>query len=167
MRMPFAIVAMSVVAETGLGVGLLAAVGAGVGLGVAVGTAVGTSVGLAVGAVGVAVASAVVVAAVRLGRVATVWACAFFASFVRGCQAENGSGRKGEAATSTSSRTAMTPKVQAIDRFTIVPIGRRRNKHNASRTRRDYAAWGGSDANEPSYVSGWLNHRRVQSHPTS
>jgi hypothetical protein len=56
---------------------------------------------------------------------ATIWACARFANFDRGCQAENGPGRNGEAATSTSSRTAMIPMLQAINRFTIVPFGRR------------------------------------------
>jgi hypothetical protein len=162
--MPFAIVVMSIAVETGLGVGLGDAVGVAVGLGVAVGTAVGTSVGVTVG---MAVATGVAGAAARLGNVVTIWAWAFFASLDRGCQAEIGSGRKGEAATNTSSRTAMTPTIQAIDRFTIVPIGRRRNKHNASRARRDYAAWDGSGASERSCLSGWLNHRRVQSHPSS
>lgn len=120
MRIPFAIVVMSITEETGLGVGLSIAVGVEVGLGAADGTAVGTSVGLAVG---MAVATGVAEAAAWLGNVVTIWAWAFLASFDRGCQAEIGSGRKGEAATNTSSRIAMTPTIQAIDRFTIVPIG--------------------------------------------
>ncbi len=116
MRMPFDIVVMAMAVDTGLGVGVGVAVGLGVGLGTAVGMAVGTSVGVALGGV---------VARASLDGVATIWACACFANFDRGCQAENGPGRNGEAATSTSSRTAMIPMLQAINRFTIVPFGRR------------------------------------------
>jgi hypothetical protein len=143
--MPFDIVVMSIVTGIGLGVGLADAVGVPVVLGVAVGTEVGTNVGLAVGTT---VAAGVIVATAERGETAATWACALFASFVRGCQAENGSGRKGEVATSTRSRTAMTPRIQAIDRFTVVPIGQQRNKHNASRARRDYAAWGRASATD-------------------
>ena len=95
--------------EVGLGIGVATVVGAGVAdvEGVAVGTARGTGVG---------------VTTLMLADVVTVFACAFFSSFVFGCNAENGRGRDDETPTMASSRTATVTNVQPIVYLNAVPI---------------------------------------------